>query len=113
MRHAHKYTATALPPERRFYFAATGEPAGVAATLQEFSRHIRHCDPAVLGYHLPRGDFSRWVAGTLADHRLGRDLAAIERELALRQAAELERARQRVLQAISHRYPGAAGPSPG
>lgn len=113
VRHAHKYTATALPPERRFYFSTSGEPAAVAATLQEFSRHIRHCDPAVLGYHLPRGDFSRWIMGTLADHQLGRDLAAIERDLALRQAAELERARQRVLHAISRRYPGADGTSPG
>ena len=120
VRHEHKYTATALPPERRFYFCARGEQTAAAATLQEFSRHIRHCDPAVLGYHLPRGDFSRWITGTLADSSLGEALAVIERDLVHRQAAELERARQRILLAISSRYPGTAvarqgkaGPAPG
>lgn len=113
VRHQHKYTATALPPHRRFYFRATGEPGGepaTAATLEEFSRHLRHCDPAVLGYHLSRGDFSRWINGTLADHSLGSDLAAIERDLGLRHAAEVERARRRIIHAIDSRYPGTEEP---
>jgi hypothetical protein len=109
VRHQHKYTTAALPAHRRFYFHATGE-AGTeplsAATLEEFSRHIRHCDLAVLDYHLSRGDFSRWIAGTFADHSLGSALAAIERDLGLRHAAELERARQRIVHAIDSRYPG-------
>jgi len=109
VRHQHKYTATALPLSRRFYFRSDGEPA-TAATLEEFSRHIQHCDPTVLGYHLTRGDFSRWITGTLADRSLGSDLAAIERDLAHRHAAELERARHRVIHAIDNRYPGTARP---
>jgi hypothetical protein len=47
----------------RFYFHNLGE-AGIAATLEEFSRHLRHCDPAILAFHVSRGDFSRSVTGT-------------------------------------------------
>ncbi len=71
-----------------------------AATVEEFGRYLRHCDPAVLAYHLPRGDFSRWITGLLADHSLGMHLAAIERDLGFRHAAELERARRRIIHAI-------------
>jgi len=108
VRHQHKYTAAPLPPERRFYFHTLGE-AGTAATLEEFSRHLRHCDPAVLAYHLSRGDFSRWVTGTLADRNLGRQVAAIERDLTQHQAAALERARRQITHVIDSRYPGTAG----
>lgn len=109
VRHQHKYTASALPPHRRFYFHTSGEPTA-AATMEEFSRQLRHCDPAVLGYHLSRGDFSRWINDTLADHSLGSELAAIERDLSLRQVAELERARRRIIGAIDSRYLGTAEP---
>ncbi len=108
VRHQHKYTAAPLPPERRFYFHTLGE-AGAAATLEEFSRHIRHCDPAILAYHLSRGDFSRWVTETLADHNLGRQLAAIERDLTQHHASALEQARHQITHAIDGRYPGSAG----
>ena len=104
VRHQHKYTAAPLPPHRRFYFHTTDEPAA-AATLEEFSRYLRHCDPAVLTYHLARGDFSRWITGALADHSLGTHLAAIERDVGYRHAAELERARYRIIHAIDSRYP--------
>ena len=89
VRHQHKYTAAPLPAERRFYFHTLGEP-GTAATLEEFSRHIRHCDPAILAYHLSRGDFSRWVTATLADHNLGRQIAAIERDLTVQDPDPLD-----------------------
>ena len=108
VRHQHKYTAKPLPPERRFYFHTLCE-AGTAATLEEFSRHLRHCDPYILTYHLSRGDFSRWVTGTLADYTLGRQVAAIERDLAQHHAAALERAWHQITHAIDGRYPGSAG----
>ncbi|HUY44714.1 MAG TPA: HAD hydrolase family protein [Streptosporangiaceae bacterium] len=110
VRHQHKYTTAPLPPHRRFYFHSAGEPIS-AATLEEFSRHIRHCDPAILGYHISRGDFSRWISTTLADHTLGSHLAVIERDLSYRHAAELERARHHIIRAIDDRYPGANCPS--
>ena len=104
VRHQHKYAVVPLPAHRRFYFHVTGEPAA-AATLEEFSRHIRHCDQSVLAYHLARGDFSRWITGALADRSLGTHLAAIERDVGHRYAAELERARHRIIHAIDDRYP--------
>ncbi|HEY7262054.1 MAG TPA: HAD hydrolase family protein [Trebonia sp.] len=112
VRHQHKYMAAPLPPERRFYFHALGE-AGIAATLEEFSRHLRHCDPVVLAYHLSRGDFSRWVTGTLADQTLGRQVAAIERDLSQHHAAALERARHQIMHAIDSRYPSSVGDQDG
>jgi hydroxymethylpyrimidine pyrophosphatase-like HAD family hydrolase len=112
VRHQHKYMTAPLPLERRFYFHTLGE-AGIAATLDEFSRHLRHCDPAILAYHVSRGDFSRWVTGTLADHTLGRQVAAIERDLSQHHAAALERARQQIMHAIDSRYPGSAGDQDG
>ena len=112
VRHQHKYMAAPLPPERRFYFHTLGD-AGTAATLEEFSRHLRHCDPAILAYHVSRGDFSRWVTGALADHALGRQVAAIERDLSQHHAAALERARHQIMHAIDSRYPGSAGDQDG
>jgi hypothetical protein len=112
VRHQHKYMAAPLPAERRFYFHTLGQ-AGIAATLEEFSRHLRHCDPDILAYHLSRGDFSRWVTGTLADHSLGRQVAAIERDLSQHHAAALERARHQIMHAIDSRYPSSTGAMPG
>jgi hydroxymethylpyrimidine pyrophosphatase-like HAD family hydrolase len=112
VRHQHKYMTAALPSHRRFYFQTYGETCRepiTASTLEEFSRHIRHCDQTVLRYHLSRGDFSRWITGTFADQSLGGDLAAIERDLGVREAAELERARQRIIHSIDSRYGGASG----
>lgn len=105
VRHQHKYVTAPLPPERRFYFHSLGE-AGTAATLVEFSRHLRHCDPAILSFHLSREDFSRWVTETLADRNLGSQLATIERDLSQHHAAALERARRQIMHAVDSRYPG-------
>ena len=105
VRHRHKYATTPLPLHRCFYFHhGNGEAPTAAASLAEFSRHLRHCDLATLDYHLTRRDFSRWVNGTLADHELGAELAAIERDLSLRRAGDLEDARRRSLDAIERRY---------
>jgi hypothetical protein len=89
---------------RRFYFHTTdGRPAAVAASLDEFSRHLRHCDRH-LEYHVSRGDFSRWMMGTLADQRISAELSAIEGDLAGSRSAALEHARQQTLDAIERRY---------
>ena len=104
VRHRHKYATTPLPTHRRFYFhQPSGEPHS-AATLEEFSRYLRHCDLATLDYHLSRGDFSRWVMHTVADPDLGAGLATIERDVSLQRAAELEQARREIVEAIEYRY---------
>ena len=50
------------------------------------------------------GDFHQWIIGTFACPSLGGDLAAIERDLDVREAAELERARRRIVYAADSRY---------
>lgn len=104
VRHRHKYADQTLPPPRRFYFHVThGEPI-VAATLNEFRATVHHCDPAVLEYHLVRGDLSRWLKGTIADQQLGALVAALESDLAGRRAADIERVRRELVRAITERY---------
>jgi len=50
------------------------------------------------------GDFYQWIIGTFAGPGLGGDLAAVERDLGVREAAELERARRRIVYAADGRY---------
>jgi hypothetical protein len=105
VRHQHKYATRPLPAHRRFYFhGASGEAAAVAATLDEFSLHLRHCDLSTLDYHLARGDLSRWAQGTLADRNLAADFADIERDVSMRRASDLEAARRLTIKAIERRY---------
>jgi hydroxymethylpyrimidine pyrophosphatase-like HAD family hydrolase len=116
IRHRHKYAATPLPADRRFYFhrANANGPSAEAASLEEFARTLRHCDIAALDHHLSRGDFSRWITDVLADYALGAELASIERDVAARRAASLERARRAVCDAIERRYLApAVGVAPG
>jgi len=72
------------PGRARRHGHAPRQLPATAATVEEFGRYLRHCDPAVLAYHLARGDFSRWITGVLADHSFGMHLAAIERDLGFR-----------------------------
>lgn len=63
-RSADSHGSAGHPPRcRRAGGSISSQTAGpvATATLEEFSRHIRHCDPAVLRYHLSRGDFPRWI----------------------------------------------------
>jgi len=105
VRHRHKYADVALPRERRFYFrAADGQPPQSAGTMNEFSTAIKHLDPQGLQHHLERGDFSRWLASTIADKDLAAQVVAWEDELLAHRAADLERIRQRLIQAVQERY---------
>jgi hypothetical protein len=101
--HQHKYAAAPLPADRRFHFRDQ-DPSSAAATVEEFRNTVSHADSAVLDYHLGRGDFSRWISGTLADGALADDLARIEREVSDRHANAVELAREEICQAIERRY---------
>ncbi len=104
VRHRHKYADVQLPAERRFYFHARQGVPVVAGTLQEFRAAVRQLDPEVLEYHLERGDLSRWLEHTIADRDLAAEVAALEGDLAARRAADLERARARIVHAVGDRY---------
>jgi hypothetical protein len=58
----------------------------------------------VLAHHLGQGDFSRWMIRTLQDRGLAAAVAAVEREVLARRAAELERARHAIVEAVETRY---------
>lgn len=105
VRHRHKYADVRLPPERRFYFRTTGgESIEAAASLHDFCSAVRHLDQQALEYHLERGDFSHWLDGTIADRDLAMLVAAWEDELEAHRAADLERIRDQLVQAVEKRY---------
>ena len=105
VRHRHKYADVRLPNERRFYFHATdGQYIHPAATMQEFRTALFHLDHRALEYHLDRGDFSRWLDGTIADRDFAKQVAAWEDEVLARHAAELERIRHQLVRAVEERY---------
>ncbi|OBH27587.1 HAD family hydrolase [Mycobacterium sp. E342] len=105
VRHRHKYADIHLPAERRFYFHTTdGLPIAPAATMHDFTVALRHLDQQALEYHLERGDFSHWLEGTIADKELAARVAAWEDDLEARRAADLERIRQQVVEAVEKRY---------
>ncbi|MGN6132436.1 MAG: HAD-IIB family hydrolase [Nocardioidaceae bacterium] len=104
VRHRHKYADVQLPAERRFYFHVREGAPVVAGTLHEFRTAVRQLDPEVLEYHLQRGDLSRWLEHTIADRDLATEVAGLEADLAARRAADVERARSRIVQAVGERY---------
>lgn len=105
VRHRHKYADIHLPAERRFYFHSTdGLPIAPAATMHDFTVALRHLDQQALEYHLERGDFSHWLEGTIADKELAARVAAWEDDLEARRAADLERIRQQLVEAVEKRY---------
>jgi hypothetical protein len=61
-----------LPRDKAFYFFTsignyTGESA---ASLEEFVKKILDVNVKSIEFHLYRGDFEKWIAGTLEDNAL-------------------------------------------
>ena len=72
--------------------------------MHYFRAAVGHLDPQALQYHLERGDFSRWLNHTIADQDLAAQVAAWEDQLLARRAADLERIRHQLVQAVGERY---------
>lgn len=109
-RHRHKYANAELAPHQRFHFRTQeSTPAVVAANLTEFVSRVAAIDRDVLDYHLARGDFSRWITGTLQDTELGQHIALIEHDARAAHELSVEHARQRLTDAVSTRYFMTAG----
>jgi hypothetical protein len=105
VRHRHKYADVSLPAERQFYFRPVdGQRVPPATTMHDFGAALKQLDPHALRYHLERGDFSRWLDGTIADTGFATQVAAWEDELQAHEAADLERVRQRLIQGVEERY---------
>lgn len=105
VRHWHKYLGAPLPRDQWFRFVDTrGTVIATAENVEEFLRRLESLDPTVLDGHLARGDISRWLAGSLQDHRLAAEAAAIERDVIAQRSLELARARSRLVAAIESVY---------
>ena len=107
VRHRRKYAVTRLPAHQRFHFRRpNGTIIATAGELTEFGRMLGDLDASVIAHHLEHGDFSRWITGTIQDPQLGAIASAIERDVLNRRAADILRARQRLLDEIESRYLG-------
>jgi hydroxymethylpyrimidine pyrophosphatase-like HAD family hydrolase/energy-coupling factor transporter ATP-binding protein EcfA2 len=105
VRHWHKYTSEPLPREHRFVFRnPDGSVVATAANIAEFVQYLRTLDSPVIAYHLTRGDISRWLVGCLGNRDLAAEAATVERDILSRQAAEVQRARRQLIDAIEQYY---------
>jgi phosphoglycolate phosphatase-like HAD superfamily hydrolase len=105
VRHRHKYAAMPLPAHRRFHFRQPdGTVVATADDLAEFGRLLGSVDASVLAHHLEHGDFSRWIIGTIQDRQLGAVAGAVERDVLAHRAADILRARRRLLDELESRY---------
>ena len=105
VRHAHKYGATAVPDEKRFYFCDSyGHIVDVAGSMAEFCTALTRVDDSVLQHHAPASDLSRWVSSVFQDQALAGVMAEAEHQL-VRHRIPVSEERARILAAVIRRYP--------
>lgn len=65
-------TLRSLPREQAFYFfTSIGNYTGESATsLEDFAKKLLKINIKSLEFHLYRGDFEKWIMGTLEDNTL-------------------------------------------
>ena len=90
-----------LSSESAFYFFTsignyTGESA---ASLEDFFEKIEHVDIKSLEFHLYRGDFERWVVGTLGEKGLAEEIKNLHDQNLIG-----ENLRNRLHQIVSKRF---------
>jgi hypothetical protein len=69
-----------VPYEKGFHFyTAPGNYTGETATsLDEFERKVQMVPDASVAFHLQRGDFQKWIEGTLSDDKLAKRITLIK-----------------------------------
>lgn len=69
-----------LPRENAFYFfTSIGNYTGTSAdSLEEFMKKILEVNPKSLEFHLYRGDFQKWIEGTLEDKVLSDEVKKLQ-----------------------------------
>ena len=69
-----------LPRENAFYFfTSIGNYTGVSAdSLEEFVKKILEVNVKSLEFHIYRGDFQKWVEGTLEDKALSDEIRKLQ-----------------------------------
>jgi hypothetical protein len=69
-----------LPRENAFYFfTSIGNYTGMNAdSLEEFMKKILEVNTKSLEFHLYRGDFQKWIEGTLEDKALSDEIRKLQ-----------------------------------
>ena len=105
VRHAHKYGAVAVAPDKRFYFRDSGDGVvDVAGTMAELCVALARVNDDVLAHHAVTSDLSRWIASVFQDQALASAVAESEHQLT-RHRIPVSEERARILGAVVRRYP--------
>ena len=106
MPHWHKYARAHLPADLCFHFHTEAEePTYEAGNLEDFHRALTACAPAIIRFHAPRGDFSRWIRYVIHDGELSATVRELESKVSSEtRDAEVDVARAGLLSAIEERY---------
>ncbi|MDD4254573.1 MAG: alpha-amylase [Methanofollis sp.] len=82
-----------LPPDRAFHFCFPGgQYAGVSAhSLREFEEALERAPRESVWWHLDRGDYPRWIEGSVGDRRLARAVSACATPDDVREAVRARR----------------------
>ena len=102
VRHRSKYFDMEVATGHEFVFTENGAMIGPPAqSLKQFVTLLASKSHFCLDEHARRGDFSRWIAGTLRDHHLASDVRKVEQR---RRLGHLDDVRKALSQAIQDRY---------
>lgn len=105
VRHAHKYGAVCVPPDRRFYFRDSFDHVvDVAGSMAELCQSMARVEDAVLAHHAASNDLSRWISSVFQDQSLAGVVAEAEHAVD-RHRIPVSEERARILSAVVRRYP--------
>jgi hypothetical protein len=101
-RHLRKYAEGELGPDRSFYFRGPDGKLNLRAqNLVLFMQLGDGVDDATWQHHLSRGDYSRWIRGSIKDDDLADEVQAVE---AVAGTLDPVASRRQVRDAIDRRY---------
>ena len=102
VRHKTKYLDVQLVAGQEFVFTDNGRTIGPPArSLKQFVLLLPNTPARSLDGHVRRGDFSRWIADVVHDHRLATDVRKVEQRYRL---GHLDDVRQPMARLIEDRY---------
>jgi hypothetical protein len=103
-RHQRKYAYALLPAGKGFRFRDSRQQLPEALSIEQFRAQLHQVDADTLGWHLRRGDVSRWLAEVVQDRDLAQYAAQLERNLIQEQRRQVLRSRDALGVAIDQRY---------
>ncbi|SHN74414.1 HAD-IIB family hydrolase [Cryptosporangium aurantiacum] len=108
-RHRRKYALGTMSADTSFWFRGPEQKLNLRAhNLMLFLEIGQGVDEDTWLYHLRRGDYSKWISGTLDDDELATEIETVEKDESLDAAAS----RDRVRDLVTAKYTQAAEPDP-